>query len=354
MLIPTYTIRFSSSKKFLGIAYAEFETSEQADSVCKMHGKEFKGRPLLIRLHVPMNPEGYFGLGRRHLKLKVPRVELPIDEISEGKETKSENETICRDLNGEVVKDGKKSKEDEIDKCLKGEIGDETQEVPDVAISPKPETTTPSKHKFACSKDTIFISNIGSSISDDKIREWFKDYSPDQIYIFRTKKLSKRKSFTMKGKSASVFVQVQVPETETLEGIIAKVGSLKLCGKFRSLKPAFKEKLQLVVDVANKKEQDLEVSVNEESKVAEPGNEIIRGTNSKAISIETPDITSPPEITVDVKAFSSSFAAESEKVTIDGDVSQPSLEEQDSRVHGETGSLQALVSNYSLGLATEL
>lgn len=355
-MIPTYTIRFSSSKKFLGIAYAEFETAEQADNVCKMHGKEFKGRHLLIKLHVPMNPEGYFGLRRRHLQLKSPRVVLPIDDISEGTEPKSE-ENICRDLDVDVVKDGKKSKDDEIDKCLKGEIGDKAQESPDVTISPNPDTTTPSKYKFTWSKDTIYISNISTTISDDEIREWFKDYSPDQIYIFRTKKLSKRKSFTMKGKSARAFVQVQVPEAETLEGIIAKVGSVKLCGKFRNLKPAFKEKLQLVVDVANKREQDLDVSVNEEAKVAESGIEIIR-TNSKAIEtpdiISPPDITSPPEITVDVKPFSSLSVAESEKATKDGDVSQPSLKEQDSRVHGDTGSLQAIVSNYSQGITTGL
>lgn len=274
-MIPTYTVRLFNKKKYLGIAYAEFETAEQAEEVCKLNKTEFKGRPLLIMLHVPMTPENYFGFGRKSLMLLLGKDKDEIEGTIDSKE-----------------------------------IGDE----PVKSVSPKV--------KFTPSEDTIYISKIHPATDVEEVRDWLKDYSPGQIYIYRTKSHSKRSSFYMKGKAVSVFAQVKVPEGETLEQVIAKLAAQKLGGKFRFLKPAFIEKLQVVIDASKADESITEDSVTEESSPETREEKIENGEKeSEKKETENPAIEK-----------------ESEKEDIDQDFKKHKPEELSKKQNPEEGS----------------
>lgn len=212
VLIPSYTIRFSRKDRHrpLGIAYAEFKTPDQIEAVVReFDGTVLKNRKMSVKKHYPYNP-------RRRNMFKRPNVSSPIEP---NKAPQSKNEVV------------KKESKPVIARAIENNPGCNNEEQRSITSIPNSEL----------SNDTVYIPKVHGKVTDENIRDFFKDYSPAQIYIFRDK--PKRGPINLKGSYVSVLAKVDSSQTK-LEDIISNLKAHKLNGRRVSLQPALKTKVE--------------------------------------------------------------------------------------------------------------
>ena len=235
MLIPSYTIHFSRSGRHrpLGIAYIEFKTQEQLDeAIQEFDGYVLQNRKITAKKHLPYNP------GNRRFSLKSNKTELSknvigINSVVSNPDSVSSNTDTH--LNGESsvivsvkqpivlpVNDSSSISSDKNNSSFKSEI----------------------------STDTILIPKAHGKVTDASLREFFKDYSPSQIYIFRTRK-PKLNPINLTGSYVSVLATVDASQTK-LEEIISNLKAQKLNGKYINMKPAYMSKVVEVTKAATR------------------------------------------------------------------------------------------------------
>lgn len=209
VLIPSYTIHFSRSGRHrpLGIAYAEFKTPEQIESVIKeFDGHVLKNRKIAVKKHMAYDPNN------RRFSFK----------------RKSS------------IKNGKRNQTGSLSSEMPVLVAKESLLHDDETVSIKQPKKTHSGKK-ELSMDTIMIQRVYGKVTDESLRDFFKEYNPSQIYIFKSRK-PKLNPMNFTGSHVSVLAKLDASKIK-LEDIIFNLKSRKLNGKHINMKPAYKSKV---------------------------------------------------------------------------------------------------------------
>ncbi|RCK56689.1 Regulator of rDNA transcription protein 5 [Candida viswanathii] len=265
VLIPSYTIHFSRSGRHrpLGIAYAEFKTQEQLDAVIReFDGYALQNRKITVKKHLPYNP------GNRRFSLKSNKSEL-------SKNGSSNKSIVSSDDN--AADDATSSGNVPVLVSVAQPIVLPVNDSSSIGSDKKKSTS-----KSEISTDTILIPKAHGKVTDATLREFFKDYSPTQIYIFRTRK-PKLNPINLTGSYVSVLATVDASQTK-LDDIITNLKAQKLNGKYVNMKPAYMSKVAEVekaatrlsslevIEGSSSSGNNVEVNVNEAETTAEEKN----------------------------------------------------------------------------------
>ena len=225
---PTYGLR----RKYvyhLGIAYAQFGTVEQATiAVQELYNREYMGRELKLRYHIPY----------------VPRAKRQATNSSNKKASLTQPNEETDTLNP-----------------LDGNTG--------INLGNSTRKPRHNKHK-ELSKDTVYCKTLPEGTTDADLREYFKEYSPREIWIFKSVPVHKTKCLPTKAQpytSALVTLNTKAP----LRDVVKSVSKVKLNDKKMTIKPAFLSKIVEVQRVAAMDRPDAtlqEESVTEDNNLA--------------------------------------------------------------------------------------
>ncbi|QLQ80526.1 hypothetical protein HG537_0D05260 [Torulaspora globosa] len=212
VLIPSQTVRGFRNNHIrpLGIAYAEFESPEKLkEAVEDLNGKPFKGRELRLKPYVPYSPANVNKrLKRRnHLlrfRLNIHEKECPLtDLVSKVSVSNQQNES-------ELLSDEEKAMADVI-----------------------------KESEF--SEDTVYCGYLPKGVTDTDLREYFKDFNPQEIWIFRTK-LTRSKHFQIHRHLTAALVSFETDANS--HQISESLQKKKLLGKRIVIKPAYQAKIE--------------------------------------------------------------------------------------------------------------
>ncbi|EMG49765.1 Single-stranded nucleic acid binding protein, putative (Rna-binding protein, putative) [Candida maltosa Xu316] len=213
----------SGRHKPLGIAYAEFRSMDHLEAVVnEFDGVVLHNRKLTVKKHIAYNPNSrrFSFKGKSDSKVEI--------------------------TNGSTGTDG-------VDPRTSS-TGSGTIHPIIIPIVDSPGVISDNKRKLSSntelSANTILIPKAHGKITDASVREFFKEYNPGKIYIFRSRK-PKLNPINLTGNYVSVLATVDASETK-LEEIIKKLKAQKLNGKFVTMKPAYKSKVEEVEKAATK------------------------------------------------------------------------------------------------------
>ncbi|RLV96222.1 Regulator of rDNA transcription protein 5 [Spathaspora sp. JA1] len=265
ILIPSYTVRFTRTdrQRPLGIAYAEFKTREDLEAVVKQFdGTILKKRQMCIKKHVAYDPKRRFFIRGR--KPEVKKLE-----------TKAKVETSNKPIAPET----------------KIEIA--SANVTTTAVHTVSVAGTVAKSEL--SKDTVYIPKAPAKTTDESLRDFFKEYGPARIYIFRNKK-AKRGAINLKGSYVSVLAKLDSTQNN-LDEIINNLKAQKLNGRHVVIKPAYKSKVEEVASklkspaaiLGTETEETAKLTTDGKAKAASQSRESSKseGVSSKLTTITT-------------------------------------------------------------------
>lgn len=129
------------------------------------------------------------------------------------------------------------------------------------------------------SKDTLFISRLSPRINDADLREYFNEYNPTDIYIFKSRSPKGKRFF----KHRHVSALVTLTEFETLDDVLNDLKEIKLKDKRIILKPAYLNKIDAVKKAALLRQKQLELQEQE-----------AKGAASAALSLTASGETTEP------------------------------------------------------------
>lgn len=220
VLIPSQTVRGFRSNQVrpLGIAYAEFESPEVVQDVIeRLNGKEFKGRELRLKAYVPYSPvevSRKLKKNRHFTRLRRPAKDLDQQEQPPAPEIVS------------LVEVAQKLEEQET-----------VSKIPE-----EPET----------SEDTVYCGYLPKGVTDVDIRDYFQDFNPQEIWIFRTR-LNKNRHFHLHRHFTAALVSF---ESGTSSWEVAEASKdKKLLNKKVLVKPAYLSKIEELKQISQEKLQ---------------------------------------------------------------------------------------------------
>ncbi|EGV62077.1 Regulator of rDNA transcription protein 5 [Yamadazyma tenuis] len=238
VIILNYTVAYRTDKRRpLGVAIVEFVDADEAKKAVKLiHGIKFRGRTISAKLHVPFVPK--------------PRRRMTVKKDGEQKEEEKSVEV------------------DQADDRL-------TQTSREPTYGP-PEVST----------DTVYIVKIKADSTDNQIREFFQDYSPQEVFVF-TERAKKRGLFSRNHKSALVSLKTE----KLLEEVIGSLKGKALNGKKVELKAAFMPKVRKVKAADQKRKEALaEKSVEGEEPEPEAPEESLEVPAGGSVSVGTREV----------------------------------------------------------------
>ncbi|SCU81049.1 LAMI_0B04610g1_1 [Lachancea mirantina] len=219
VLIPSQTVRGfrSSSVRPLGIGYADFASAEEAGkAIEELNGIQFKDRTLRLKPYVPYSPRAP---NKKPQKSKVG-----------GSKLKKNSSKI---LEHESCNEGE---------CLVAE--------PPSALVPAGTSVFEQEHPEPLSEDTVYCAYLPSNVTDIDLREFFKDYKPQDIYVFRNS--GSRRGLYFHRRFTAALVTLGKPEA--LKDCIEQLSKTKSLGKKKIiLRPARLSKIQEVQQAAARK-----------------------------------------------------------------------------------------------------
>lgn len=131
-----------------------------------LNGALFKDRQIFVKLHVPFSPTGKPIFGRRKTSSGAEKLGDASNKVNLSAKTDKPLSSDTKDFDG-VASTVPRS----------------------INIEDIPFTDEPKRYKMKmCKKlsnDTIFIGNAVDKTVDKDVREFFKDYYPTQVFIFR-------------------------------------------------------------------------------------------------------------------------------------------------------------------------
>lgn len=228
VLIPyQYVTRYLGRKTVvpLGLAYADFATPEIANKVV-----------------LEVNDTS-IGESTKKLKLKL-------FEAYDPEKTKKSHHRIFKHLNKQASPTTNEQSEGSGESSSPQIASGEEQQSPEVS-PPKP---TPSP--IAYSKTWIYVSNLAVGTLDTDLAEHFKEYLPNDIYLFQFKSKKHRGKFFHKTHLSAI---INLPAVEGIDNIAADVSSKthssKLGNAKISVQPCIEKKVVEVIEAAKIKEQ---------------------------------------------------------------------------------------------------
>ncbi|SCW01153.1 LAFE_0D06260g1_1 [Lachancea fermentati] len=216
VLIPSQTIRGfrKSTVRPLGIAYAEFETGDETVRVIQeLNGTQFKERVLKIKPYVPYSPCAAEKRPNRGTK-------------------------------------GAKNQQSEVPEELRIVQADDAFLEEEMTVVAEPQVKVNStSQQVPLSEDTVYCAYLPGKVTDVELREFFKDYEPQDIYVFRSN--GTRRGIYFHRCFTAALVTLGNPEF--LLNAISNLRKQKLMGKRVTLRVARLSKIQEVQRAAVKK-----------------------------------------------------------------------------------------------------
>ncbi|CCH46499.1 hypothetical protein BN7_6092 [Wickerhamomyces ciferrii] len=267
IIIPSQTVKGFKSihQKSLGVAYVEFANELDAELARKeINGKIVNDRALRVKPFVPYSPQNTFlrrtrsRRGAFHRKSRAEKATTEkIDELDEqavqtdnaegndeekaipGAATESnEDENLGSGIS--VDTDGEKLKP-----LVDGEEAlDKEQE---------PET----------SKDTVFISRLSPKATDGDLREFFHEFGPTDVYIFKNRINKKQHPLRFHQRYVSALVTLSVEDG--VSKAIETLNDQKIKNKVVGIRAAYVSKIEDVkkaAEVRQKKQAKLDQEAN--------------------------------------------------------------------------------------------
>lgn len=233
VLIPSQTVRGFRSNEVrpLGIAYAEFESLEKVkEAIDELNGKEFKGRELRLKPYVPYSPTNVSK--KLHKGNRLAR-------LRRHKKDEGEQEPAS-DLVS-IVEVAQQS--------------DEPKEAEKIVEEPE------------LSEDTVYCGYLPRGVTDVDIRQYFNDFNPQEIWIFRSK-IVKNRHFQLHRHFTAALVSFKgdVSSQEISEASRDK----KLLNKKIVVKPAYLAKIEELKQISREK---IGVDEEKEEQLAQVANE---------------------------------------------------------------------------------
>lgn len=246
VLIPSQTIRGfrSNHVRPLGIGYAEFESSEKVrEAIEDLNGKDFKGRELRLKPYVPYSPE----LAARKMSRSKTLSKLRYMKKSHGTAENVSTTVEHVDSNDEVDNLEVTTLENGESDELEAENGTTVEQVSSTTADQEAEGKEP---EF--SDDTVYVGYLPKGCTDVELREYFKVFKPQEIWIFRTRP-TKSRHLQFRRHFVAALVRLKTPENMT--SIIESTHKKKLLGKKIIVKPAIMRKLQDMKKMADDKKR---------------------------------------------------------------------------------------------------
>ncbi|CCE62596.1 hypothetical protein TPHA_0C04450 [Tetrapisispora phaffii CBS 4417] len=254
VIVPSHTVRgfLSSHVRPLGIAYADFNTVEKAKEVVEaLSNKKFKNRKIKVKLYKPFKPDNLL---------------KPKKKVSGGKQRRL---TVLRRYKQDDNEENKKKGSEEDDVSKKSY-----------------KVTQPT------SIDTVYCGYLPKNTTDTDLREHFKGYNPQEIWIFRTRTTKGPRHLQIHRHYTAALITLST--TEPIDKISEVSSEKKLLNKTITVKPAYLSKIQEVRRIAeqnglveppendNQPEQQETVAVTDEQQVVPAAQE---NTNLSEIAV---------------------------------------------------------------------
>ncbi|CCF59327.1 hypothetical protein KAFR_0G02950 [Kazachstania africana CBS 2517] len=241
----------------MGIAYAEFESVEEAKAAIDgLNEKDFKGRPLKLKPYIPYTPHPK---GRSSSNVASSET-----LIANNQEAAIEPSVAA---NTEPVEQ-KRTRYGR----LRGMSGD-------------------------ISKDTVYCKYLPVGVDDSHLRALFSAYSPREIWIFKS--TPQRKICVPVSREPFTAALITLDTEVELKEICKLMSKGKLLGKKVSIKPAFIKKIEEVKQVALEDQPNLVVQedvVIEQASREQPAENEQTTANAHLVTNET--ITMQEEVLV--------------------------------------------------------
>lgn len=205
---------------------------EQASKVVKeLNGAFFKDRQILVKLHVPFSPTGKPIFGRRKIS------------SSAFKPSETSNKTNFSPITDNPLSPDKKEFDGVASSAPK------SIKIEDIPFTDEPKKGQDGDAQKKLSTDTIFIGNAVDKTVDKEVREFFKEYAPTQVFIFRGANQKRmQRAISLRQKTVSVLVTFK--KEEDLASAIKELNGKKLNGRPVYLKAAHLSKIEEVANAA--------------------------------------------------------------------------------------------------------
>lgn len=225
VLIPSQTVRGFRNNQVrpLGIAYAEFDSVENLKRVIDdLNGKPFKGRELRLKPYVPYSPTNV------NKKLKK---EKHLSRFRRSKQTQENDLPPATDLISLVSISHQR---EDIQIVQQNDYEDVANIIEESEFS----------------KDTVYCGYLPKSVTDSDLREFFHDFNPQEIWIFRTK-LTRSRHFQIHRHltAALISFETDVDSNKIAEALQTK----RLLGKRIVIKPAYQAKIDELKQLSKEK-----------------------------------------------------------------------------------------------------
>jgi len=184
-----------------------------------------------VKLHVPFSPTGKPIFGRRKISSSAFKLSETSNKINSGHTTDKPFSSDTKEFD-DIASSAAKS--------IKLE---------DIPFTDEPKKVQDEDSQTKLSTDTIFIGNAVDKTVDKEVREFFKDYSPTQVFIFRGANQKRmQRAISLRQKTVSVLVTLKMEED--LARAIAELDGKKLNGRPVYLKAAHLSKIEEVANAA--------------------------------------------------------------------------------------------------------
>ncbi|CCD25980.2 Rrt5p NDAI_0G02050 [Naumovozyma dairenensis CBS 421] len=248
LFIVTETVRGIKERlaRPLGIAYVELSSIENAEKVIKdLNKKQFQGKTLFIKYHVPYEPRF------------VPRYR----NEEKNQKANTENGLIKKGSEDTKLTDKKEVKETNpiveanTDSIITHAV------VPETSSKNAKQKGTKSlngrhyrqnRRNQEKSKDTLYCSSLPKNVTDEELREFFKGYNPQEIWIYR----QKTSKVCLPVHSKVTAALVTIGSEDKLIDIIKVLRERKILGKKILLYPAYISKIEEIKEIARKTREE--------------------------------------------------------------------------------------------------
>lgn len=233
VLIPSQTIRgFRNSRvRPLGIAYADFESADKAkEAIEALNGKVFNNRTLRLKPYVAYSPAV--------VSRKPSKANKEESRFSKLKVKKSTSVSPV-------------SEEQELPEETRGSANNEQTTEPEAQP-----LTDSGQNEEPVSKDTVYCGYLPSKATDVELREFFKEYEPTDIYVFKNRSYKKGFHFHRYYLAALVTLDKENGVQQSVENLSKE----KLMGKKVTLRAAYLSKIDEVKKAAVKKNEAREAA----------------------------------------------------------------------------------------------
>lgn len=195
-----------------------------------LNGALFKDRQIFVKLHVPFSPTGKPIFGRRKTSSGVAKSGDAGNKVNMSANSDKSLSSDTKDLGGTLT----------VPRSIN---------IEDIPFTDEPKKVQDEDVQKKLSNDTIFIGNAVDKTVDKDVREFFKDYSPTQVFIFRGAN-QKRMQRTISLRQKTVSVLVTLKKEEDLSKAISELNAKKLNGRAVYLRAAYMSKIEEVVNAA--------------------------------------------------------------------------------------------------------